>query len=133
MIIEEYTNKLRQEYCQECHERMLRAREILEQCGLAIPLPRCCDQLFQEFDSLQGAARAINIPELERFYKALTGFTRFLKSTEGDMLNTAHRHTLTQAVEFSLVCGGNLDNCIEKEPVHIQEIIDRIDDQISER
>ena len=54
-------NHLRAEFCKECHDRMLRARDVVEKCTTEIQFNHCCDLLHQEFDSLSGAARAVKI------------------------------------------------------------------------
>lgn len=74
-------------FCAEARERLGRALACLEQ-GLD-----CCDynNVHQEFDSLHGGARAVDLEWLERDTRVIAGYARFLRNLgRGHVAPAAH-------------------------------------------
>jgi len=87
-------------FAKECEERMQRAMAVLNECGGGAGQPECCDRLHQEFDSLSGAARAINLTVLERFSRVLATYLRGLRNRHMDMDQAGRREMLEEAIRF---------------------------------
>lgn len=88
-------------FCQEIKERLGRVHKLLEQ-GV-----EGCDYeaVYQEFDSLQGGARAVNLAWLEEYGRALAGYARFLgRLRQGELAAKAHALLGEMARELAEQC-----------------------------
>jgi len=124
---------LNQHFCQECRERMMRAKASLIQCHERGFTTACLDNMHQEFDSLVGASRAVNLEQLEQFNRAMASLSRYLRNKlpvepEGNEVGL-----LREAIDMGLGCGGDPNRCLELDINRIQEITMRVNDIISER
>lgn len=100
---EDLSQALLMAFNSEIRERLNRARQVLlqsPQLGAAQ-----LDALHQEFDSLHGAARAVDCPKLERFGRLLAGYARLLRRRGGADAEDLAR--LEAAIGFGLGCAGN--------------------------
>lgn len=81
-------------FCVETRERLGRALENL-QAG-----PESCDYeaVHQEFDSLHGGARAVDLPWLEHYSRVLAGYARFLRHLRQNRSTTDAHELLHQMV-----------------------------------
>lgn len=81
-------------FCKETRERLARALDCLEQG------PEACnyDAVHQEFDSLHGGARAVDLPWLEHYSRVVAGYARFLRHLKRGGSHGETHALLTQAV-----------------------------------
>lgn len=81
-------------FCKETRERLTRALTSLEQG------PESCDydQVHQEFDSLHGGARAVDLPWLEHYSRVVAGYARLLRHLKRGGQHQETHALLTQAV-----------------------------------
>ncbi len=81
-------------FCKETRERLARARACLDQG------PEACDYdlVHQEFDSLHGGARAVDLPWLEHYSRVVAGYARFLKHLKRGGQHHETHMLLSQAV-----------------------------------
>ncbi|MDP2834891.1 MAG: response regulator [Pseudomonadota bacterium] len=81
-------------FCKETRERLARALASLEQG------PERCDydQVHQEFDSLHGGARAVDLPWLEHYSRVVAGYARLLRHLKRGGQHEETHALLTQAV-----------------------------------
>lgn len=81
-------------FCKETRERLARALASLEQG------PEGCDydQVHQEFDSLHGGARAVDLPWLEHYSRVVAGYARLLRHLKRGGQHEETHALLTQAV-----------------------------------
>lgn len=93
-------------FCREARERLERALACLEQG------PDACDydQVHQEFDSLHGGARAVDLPWLEHYSRVVAGYARFLRHLRRNGQHAATHALLTEAV------AALLDQCGQAPP-----------------
>ena len=70
--------QLTQLFCQECLQRMQHAEMVWRTLAITKQPSVCLEQLQQEFDSLYGAARAINDLLLEDFFDVMRRYVRYL-------------------------------------------------------
>lgn len=109
-------------FCAEARERFGRALACLEKG------PDACDynNVHQEFDSLHGGARAVDLAWLERDTRVIAGYARFLRNLgRGQVTPAAHgllletvRALVEQCAAFDLNApdanrGGRLDNLLD--------------------
>lgn len=85
---------LLQLFCKETRERLARALACLDQG------PEACDYdvVHQEFDSLHGGARAVDLPWLEHYSRVVAGYARLLRHLKRGGQHTQTHALLTQAV-----------------------------------
>ena len=81
-------------FCKETRERLARAITSLE-LG-----PEGCDYdvVHQEFDSLHGGARAVDLPWLEHYSRVVAGYARLLRHLQRGSQHAQTHALLTQAV-----------------------------------
>lgn len=81
-------------FCKETRERLTRALASLEKG------PEGCDydQVHQEFDSLHGGARAVDLPWLEHYSRVVAGYARLLRHLKRGGQHEETHALLTQAV-----------------------------------
>ncbi|NNG14528.1 MAG: hypothetical protein HKM22_05145 [Gammaproteobacteria bacterium] len=113
-------------FCNECDERMQRALAILEQHGGANFNAESYDKLHQEFDSLVGAARAVNMPEMEQFNRVMAVFTRYLRNKLPLAASQEEKLLLRKAVELTTRCQNSTQHCILKHPQQVQSLLNAV-------
>lgn len=81
-------------FCKETRERLTRALACLAQG------PTDCDYdlVHQEFDSLHGGARAVDLPWLEHYSRVVAGYARLLRHLKRGGQHEETHALLTQAV-----------------------------------
>ncbi|MBI5330619.1 MAG: response regulator [Betaproteobacteria bacterium] len=81
-------------FCTETRERLSRALDSLQQG------PDACDYdlVHQEFDSLHGGARAVDLPWLEHYSRVVAGYARFLRHLRRGGQHQETHLLLTRAV-----------------------------------
>ncbi len=82
-------------FCKETRERLARALACLQQG------PQDCDYdaVHQEFDSLHGGARAVDLPWLEHYSRVVAGYARFLRHLKRHGQHEESHALLLQAVK----------------------------------
>jgi len=126
MVHTDEMNNLIQHFCQECRQRMLRAQATLRQCIEQGYTATYLDDLHQEFDSLVGAARAVNLDQIEQFNRAAASLARHLRNqlpAEPDDKTTA---LLREAIKQGMECGGNPNIRLELDTEQMRTIIEQI-------
>lgn len=84
-------------FCQETRERLGRAT-----ASLAAAAEDCdYEAVHQEFDSLHGGARAVDLPWLEHYSRVLAGYARFLRHLRQNR-STTEAHELLRRMVFEL-------------------------------
>lgn len=81
-------------FCKEARQRLAHALDCLEQG------PEACnyDAVHQEFDSLHGGARAVDLPWLEHYSRVMAGYARFLRHLKRGGNHGETHALLTRAV-----------------------------------
>lgn len=132
-MTEDTCDAIVQAFCQDCHERRLRAREIVRG---GVPLSSVqLDRLHQEFDTLYGGARAVHVPELEHFFHGLARYARYLRNFQccGKEVEARAWQLLLTGIEKGLRCGDDPVSCIRQgggeRSLLLQEINDIIDNK----
>ena len=97
---------IRTAFAAEARERLNKARAELE----AVPEDAVLDRLHQEFDSLHGAARAVNCRNLERLSRTAAEFARWLRRQPGRP-DAAHLGLLHQGITLMEQAAGVQDGC----------------------
>ena len=100
-------------FCQDCHERMQSIADILQS---GIPLSRSqLDQLHQEYDTLHGGARVLDLTDLERYFRIMASYARYLRNREMSNRKTEgyEWEKLKTGVELVRLCNGNSDCCLK--------------------
>ena len=90
-------------FCQEMRQRL---DHVLSQLAQGESL---CDYeaVHQEFDSLQGAARSVDLPWLEEYSRTLAGYARFLgRIRHGSLAPRGHELMREMARELARRCQG---------------------------
>jgi hypothetical protein len=82
----------------ELKERKMRCLSILADNSFEQLSADDCGQFAQEFDSLVGAARVINRPDIEQFARQLTLFAQYLRLQPESEVNRGDYDLLVQAV-----------------------------------
>lgn len=98
-------------FCQEMRQRLDLALAQLAQ-GESL-----CDYeaVHQEFDSLQGAARSVDLPWLEEYSRTLAGYARFLgRIRHGSLAPKAHELMREMVRELARHCQGGRSELLEK-------------------
>ena len=87
---------LLQVFCAEARDRLQRALACLEKGS------GCCDYnlVHQEFDSLHGGARAVDIDWLERDARVIAGYARFLRNLGPHHVTSAAHNLLLETVRI---------------------------------
>ncbi len=98
---------LREVFSTELRDRLARARQALDSAPSALAF----DQLHQEFDSLHGAARAVNCPPLERGFRRLAEYARALRRRDAGDLPLHARRLLQEGIDITLGCAGHGGRC----------------------
>ncbi|HKJ75761.1 MAG TPA: Hpt domain-containing protein [Gammaproteobacteria bacterium] len=104
--MQEQEQAIRSAFAAEARERLAKARGELD----AIPGNAALDRLHQEFDSLHGAARAVNCRNLERLSRAAAEFARWLRREPGRP-TPAHVELLQQGITLMEHAAGVRDGC----------------------
>jgi hypothetical protein len=124
-------NDLAQAFCHDCNKRRLRVSEIVQG---GMPLNRVqLDQLHQEFDTLYGGARAVHLPDLERFFRGMARYARYLRNRQrlGLEVGPQSWQRLMLGVEIWFRCSAELSCCFvysnsDRLPL-LQEMENKID------
>jgi len=103
---------LERAFCGECRERMLRAQAIVEK-GVANLTVEDWNQLYQDFDSLYGAARAVNLPDMEDLARAMASYMRFLKRRSFQGLGGPPGALLQRTITLTTRCAGAWNDCMQ--------------------
>jgi hypothetical protein len=120
--MEKSTEILRTQYCIECHERMLRAKAILSRYGDEFPDSMGYDMLHQEFDSLVGAARAVNLKPVYDFNRAMASLTRYLRNNLPISATETESQLLRRAIALLMECHGKREGCVLDDTARIEII-----------
>jgi len=100
-------------FCSECRQRVERAAGVLEEQPGAALGADALNRLHQEFDSLSGAARAVNLLELEYFFRTLASYARHLHRKSPAGIDAAEYRALEHGIEASLECRQDPQRCLE--------------------
>ena len=112
MTIDQFKPDLRQLFCRECRQRRASAKLALQELSSAARPANCYERLHQEFDSLYGAARAINNASLEKLFLLLRRYARFLsRRASRHEVDEGQRRIMERAVDIVQYCSGRLDDC----------------------
>lgn len=90
-------------FAEEFRERFLRAEPVLARLKCGHAYAECLDILYQEFDSLHGAARAMNFMHWERFCWQVAIYARFLRNHRAENME-ADYSLLSQCIRLGLQC-----------------------------
>lgn len=100
-------------FCHDCHERMQLIADIVRS---GIPLNRNqLDQMHQQYDTLHGGARVLDLTDLEQYFRIMASFARYLRNREM-LVHKIDDHEwamLTSGVEMVRQCNGNSACCLK--------------------
>lgn len=99
-------------FCGECRERMLRAQAIAVR-GVENLKVADWNQLYQDFDSLYGATRAVNLPEMGDLTRAMASYMRVLKRRSFQGLGEPTSGLLQRAIKLTTSCAGEWNVCMQ--------------------
>jgi len=122
---------LLQHYFKEFQERMLRAMDILSRFGGDLPDREGYDQLHQEFDSMVGASRAVNLESMERFNRALASLTRYLRNKLPVPASKVEQTLLHESMALDMQCSGSQQSMLDSVN-RVEQIIDALDEVIKQ-
>lgn len=99
-------------FCEDCCMRRQVARQIVR--GGAPFNREQLDQLHQEFDTLYGGARAVHLPDLERFFSGIARYARYLRNLQdsGKEVEPGDWQMLLDDLEKWLRFDGKFSCCI---------------------
>ncbi len=120
--MDKHIEALRTHYCIEYRQRMLRVEAILSRYGDALLDSRGYDQLHQEFDSLVGAARALNLKPAYDFNRAMASLTRYLRNNLPIPATEVESQLLRDAIALSTECPGKPDECVLDDTTRLEAI-----------
>ena len=100
-------------FCQDCHERMRLIADIIQS-----DIPLSCtqlDQLHQEYDTLHGGARVLDLADLEQYFRIMASYARYLRNREMSSRKTEgyEWEMLKTGVELVRLCNGSSDCCLK--------------------
>ena len=101
-VSEQLSQALKAAFQIECHERMALAADIVER--IDVLNSEDLDRIHQEFDTLYGAARAMHVQQLERLFRAITCFARFLRNNPDSQADARRHDLLKYGIEIGLQC-----------------------------
>lgn len=122
----DFSARLRSTFCAECRERMLRAAALLANYEGQDSAVLLFDALHQEFDSLCGAARAVDAAPIERFARQTASFLRHLRDTSPRYMDAKSQALVRDAVDLALSCGGRSSDCLDCNCPEIDALGERI-------
>lgn len=129
--MENQSMDLAQAFCEDCRRRRHVAGEIVR--GGA-PFDReQLDRLHQEFDTLYGGARAVHLPELERFFSGMARYARYLRNRQMSLKEIDQQawQALQDGITEWQHCDGNEPDCLINgdsfKTALLKEIENRID------
>lgn len=100
---------LEESLARECRERMARVRQALAACPSRLDPLTCAQRLYQEFDSLHGAARTVDRSDLEWFARLAARLTRTLRNRARSDLPAEGRALFDEAAHLvDCACGVSL-------------------------
>jgi len=89
--------KLIKAFISELQERQGRCMAMLADCSHEQMTAGACEKLAQEFDSLVGAARVINRPDIEEFARQVTLFVRHMQQQQKSGIGRGEYDLLVRA------------------------------------
>jgi len=119
---------LAEAFCVDCGKRMRGIADIM-QSGVPLSCAQL-DQLHQEFDTLFGGARAVHLPETERFFRSMASYARYLRNRlrDGQTISQSAWQDLRAGIAVLRCCGDEM--CLEAgnndRDARLQAIEDRI-------
>jgi len=119
------------QFCAECNQRIRRADATLQNCAAAETQPDCYRRIYQEFDSLYGAARAAGITEWEEFSR-VTGLLISRLRGKLPVADQKGQALLDKCIDYSKKCAGNIVHCAILTGPGAQELINEIHDYLKE-
>ena len=124
--MKEFNEQLFQAFCHECRRRMQYAIETLDNNKDQTATAETYDKLHQEFDSLVGAARAVNLEKVERFNRSMASLSRYLRNKLPEQANNEEASLLREGIAFSMECGCESERCIVMQTERIETTISRV-------
>ncbi|MDO9054140.1 MAG: hypothetical protein Q7U37_09480 [Gallionella sp.] len=109
--MEEMREDMVEAFCVDCRQRMQCVADIVQ---TGMPLSRTqLDQLHQEFDTLFGGARAVHLPEMERFLRSMAIYARYLRNRlrDGQTIDQSCWQDLRAGIAVLRRCGDEM--CLE--------------------
>lgn len=106
--MKEHAQLLRAAFCAEMHERLQRVQGELSGPPDAHWDAEAFDRLHQEFDTLFGAARAVNCQCMENRFRAMAELARSLRRRGLTQLPRAERTVFAEGVAAGLRCGEHI-------------------------
>lgn len=101
-VSEQLSQALKAAFQIECHERIALATDIVER--IDVLNGEDLDRIHQEFDTLYGAARAMHVQQLERLFRVIACFARFIRNNP-DGQEDARRHDLLKCgIKIGMQC-----------------------------
>jgi hypothetical protein len=128
--MEKLLHGIEQAFCEDCHARMQQVADIVR-AGLPLSNGQL-DQLHQEFDTLFGGARAVHLPDLERYFCTMAIYARYLRNQQmvGQEVVTSDWQRLLSGIAMGQCCGGALFLCLKpcssEHPLLLDDIENRI-------
>lgn len=101
---------LKEAFCKDCRERVMHVQAIARS-GHAMTSTQL-DQIHQEFDTLYGGARAVYMPELERFFRAMASYARFLRNQLPTGIEAPVWHLLFAGIDLLQRCQEVQIDCV---------------------
>lgn len=115
-------------FCLDCRKRMQGIAEIM-QSGVPLSCTQL-DQLHQEFDTLFGGARAVHLPETERFFRSMASYARYLRNRlrDGQTIDQSAWQDLRAGIAVLRRCSDErcLEACDKDRDARLQAIENRI-------
>lgn len=100
---------LKETFCRECRERRLRIQDVV---GGGAPLDSTqLDQIHQEFDTLHGGARVLDMPERERFFRTMASYARFLRNSLPEGIGDTAWQPLFEGIDLMRYCRCVQNDC----------------------
>ena len=107
---------------------MLRVNDLLKKPTNEITPEQCFSEIFQEFDSLHGAARAIDCIEIEYFSRVCAQLVKYLEKRLPELPAPEYKTLLEKAIQLGLRCNGESEKCLShynKDVIKIQDQVER--------
>ena len=111
--MDDLSNDLWAAFCLECHERMQLVADIF-QTGMPLNCTQL-DQLHQEYDTLHGGARVLDLTELEQYFRIMASYARHLRNREmsAKKIEAHEWKMLLTGVEMVQRCNGDGTCCLK--------------------
>jgi hypothetical protein len=105
-------NPLFKYFCKECDERIRRVNDVVNQHPGIIMENDVYNKIHQEYDSLSGAARAVNAEVMENFYRQMAHFIRHLGNKLPDKASKEEDSLMRKGIAMSGYCNGDIEKCM---------------------